>query len=186
MLQLSLARQLSRSLWKDESGAILSAELVIVLTIVVLGMITGLSCLQQSVVSELQDVGRAIRSLNQSYAITGFVGCRKTWGPTSVTSGSRFTDTSSGIYLTNSGGAEIGGGFRGAFIESSPSRLVAPEGTGVCPPSGVLPPSTPIPQGLPPAPAGDCPSCGPVPMTEPLHPQPEIPMGPVPQTLDQI
>lgn len=185
MLQPSLIRPLSRSLWKDESGAILSAELVIVLTIVVLGMITGLSCLQQSVVSELQDVGRAIRALNQSYAITGFVGCRKIWGPTSITSGSRFTDTSSGIYLTNTGGAEIGGGFRGAFMESSPSRIAAPEGAGACPPSAAAPP-TPIPERMPPAPAGECSSCGPTPMTEPLRPQPEIPMGPVPQTLDQI
>lgn len=179
--QLCWSRATCQSLWKDESGAILSAELVIVLTIVVLGMITGLTCLQQSVVGELQDVGRALRGLNQSYAITGFVGCRKAWGPTSVTSGSRFTDTTSGIFPGDTAGAvEIGGSSQGKFTESAPSRTIVSQGTTVCPPS------TAIPDDLPPAPSGGCPGCGPIPMVQPLCPQPEIPMGPVPQTLPQL
>ncbi|MFK7777493.1 MAG: Flp family type IVb pilin [Gimesia sp.] len=58
--------------WNDENGFVLSAELVIILTVAVLGMIVGLSYVQTAVVSELTDVSGAINSLNQNYAYTGF------------------------------------------------------------------------------------------------------------------
>ena len=60
-----------RKLWNDEAGAILSAELVLIMTILVIGMIVGLSELQDAVVNELNDVGEAIGSLNQSYFYHG-------------------------------------------------------------------------------------------------------------------
>jgi Flp pilus assembly pilin Flp len=58
-----------RKLWNDEAGAIISAELVLVMTIVVIGMIVGLKSLRDGVVSELADVGQAISNLNQSYRV---------------------------------------------------------------------------------------------------------------------
>ena len=58
--------------WNDESGFVLSAELVIILTVAVLGVIVGLSYVQTAVVSEFTDVAGAINSLNQNYAYTGF------------------------------------------------------------------------------------------------------------------
>ena len=58
--------------WNDETGFVLSAELVIILTVAVLGIIVGLSYVQTAVVNELSDVGSAISSLNQSYAYTGY------------------------------------------------------------------------------------------------------------------
>ncbi len=58
-------------LWKEESGAILSAELVLIMTILVIGMIVGLSELQDAVANELNDVGEAIGALNQSYFYHG-------------------------------------------------------------------------------------------------------------------
>lgn len=58
--------------WNDENGFIISAELVIILTVAVLAMIVGLSYVQSAVVSEMSDVGNAISSLNQNYAYTGF------------------------------------------------------------------------------------------------------------------
>jgi len=61
-----------RALWKDECGFIISAELVLVLTIAVLAMIVGLSEVAVAVNTELNDVSNAIGSLNQSYAYTGF------------------------------------------------------------------------------------------------------------------
>ncbi len=59
-------------LWYDESGFIVSAELVLVATLLVLGMIVGLSEVQHAVVTELNDVGDAIGNLNQSYFYSGF------------------------------------------------------------------------------------------------------------------
>jgi Flp pilus assembly pilin Flp len=78
-------------LWKDEAGAVLSAELVLIMTILVIGMIVGLSDLQDAVVNELNDVGEAIGSLNQSFFFHGQ--SSTTGGITkSFTRGSTFVD----------------------------------------------------------------------------------------------
>jgi len=61
-----------KSLWNDEAGVILSAELVLIGTILVLGMIVGLVELQCSIVAELSDLSSAFGNLNQSYQISGF------------------------------------------------------------------------------------------------------------------
>ncbi len=54
----------------DEHGFIVSAELVLVGTILVLGMIVGLTELSYGVNEELEDVGSAIGSINQTYYYT--------------------------------------------------------------------------------------------------------------------
>lgn len=61
-----------KSLWNDEAGVILSAELVLIGTILVLGMIVGLVELQCSIVAELSDLSSAFGNLNQSYETSGF------------------------------------------------------------------------------------------------------------------
>lgn len=61
-----------RTLLNDEAGFIVSAELVLVATILVIGMIVGLSEIQHAVVQELNDVADAIGSVNQTYSYTGF------------------------------------------------------------------------------------------------------------------
>ena len=61
-----------KTLWNDESGVILSAEIVLVGTILVLGMLTGLVSLQASVVAELADLASAFGNLDQSYNVSGF------------------------------------------------------------------------------------------------------------------
>lgn len=55
----------------DEAGFIISAELVLVATLLVVGLIVGLSEIQDSIVNELNDIGEAIGSLNQSYFYHG-------------------------------------------------------------------------------------------------------------------
>lgn len=82
-----------RKLWNDECGAVISAELVLVLTILVIGVIVGLSEVAVAVNTELNDISNAIGSLDQSFAFTGF----KADGGAglklkSVVNGSRFTD----------------------------------------------------------------------------------------------
>ena len=85
-----------KSLWNDEAGVILSAEIVLVGTILVVGMIVGLVELQCSVVDELNDLGEAIGSLNQSYQYTSIVSRKKAGLGTikAATFGSRFADRS--------------------------------------------------------------------------------------------
>lgn len=67
-------KNLVSRLWRDEAGFVVSAELVLVATITVLGMIVGLASVRDQVVQELGDVAAAIASANQSYswsAVTG-------------------------------------------------------------------------------------------------------------------
>lgn len=64
-----------QDLWTDEAGAVLSAEVVTVGTVAVLGTITGLSVAANAVDGELKDFAYAIRSLDQSYHIEGHKAC---------------------------------------------------------------------------------------------------------------
>ena len=64
------------ALYHDEAGFIVSAELILVSTIVVLGSIVGLSEIAHGVNQELEDVGSAIGSVNQTYKYTGFTGAK--------------------------------------------------------------------------------------------------------------
>ena len=65
---------LARTLWKDEAGFIVSAELVLIATIAVLGMLVGLSEVAWGVNEELEDVGSAYGSINQSFRYSGVCG----------------------------------------------------------------------------------------------------------------
>ncbi len=64
-----------QALWRDESGAVLSSELVLVGTVGVIGATVGLSAVKNSINQELVDVAKAIRSLDQSYCFEGTEGC---------------------------------------------------------------------------------------------------------------
>ena len=61
-----------RKFRNDESGFIVSSELVLIATICVIGLIVGLVEVQWAVVGELNDVSDAIGSLNQSFQFAGF------------------------------------------------------------------------------------------------------------------
>ena len=63
-----------KKLWLDEGGATISAELALVGTILVIGVVVGLSAVQTAVVSELADLGAAISNLDQSYSSGGITG----------------------------------------------------------------------------------------------------------------
>ncbi|WP_166823774.1 branched-chain amino acid aminotransferase [Thalassoroseus pseudoceratinae] len=67
---------LATALLNDEAGFIVSAELILIATILVLGLVVGLSEIANSVNGELNDVGAAIGSVNQSYSFSGFTGCK--------------------------------------------------------------------------------------------------------------
>ena len=61
-----------KQLWQDEAGVVVSAELVLVLTITVLAMVVGLHAVSKTVAQELNDVSSAIGALDQSYSFDGF------------------------------------------------------------------------------------------------------------------
>ncbi len=74
------------ALWHDEAGFIVSAELVLVATICVLGLIVGLSEVSWGLNEELEDVGSAFGSVNQSFSYRG------AYGHKGIMAGSYFGD----------------------------------------------------------------------------------------------
>ena len=62
-----------RTLWHDEAGFVLSAELVLVLTLGVLSMVVGLNAVAKAINQELFDLASAFGAISQSYFVTGFV-----------------------------------------------------------------------------------------------------------------
>lgn len=73
-------------LWRDEAGAIVSAEIMLVASILVIGVVVGLKSVRDSVVSEIADVGQAIANVDQSYWFSG------TGGHHGYTAGGQFND----------------------------------------------------------------------------------------------
>jgi Flp pilus assembly pilin Flp len=82
-------------LWKDEAGAVISAEIVLVATILVIGMVVGLKSVRDSVVTELADVAQAIANIDQSYSYSGIL------GHAAQTTGSFFNDQADFCDVTN-------------------------------------------------------------------------------------
>jgi hypothetical protein len=78
-------------LWKDDCGALIATEWVFVVTILVLGSITGLVMVRQAVLAELQDVANALMALDQSYSFSSQSNCE------SSTAGSAFFDVTESI-----------------------------------------------------------------------------------------
>ena len=87
-----------KKFWNDDSGVVVSAELVLILTIAVLGVVVGLAEFRTAVVAEFGDLSAAFSHLNQSYGYAGLHGC---WNPCaggwrSWVAGSSFVDVYEG------------------------------------------------------------------------------------------
>ncbi|MEW4489404.1 hypothetical protein AB1L42_15080 [Thalassoglobus sp. JC818] len=90
------------SLIDDEAGFVVSTELVLVATILVLGLIVGQTTLRDQVVTELADVADSVSALDQSYATSDLT------GHSSQTAGTNFDDTADFCDLTDSGAQSVG------------------------------------------------------------------------------
>lgn len=62
---------LLRRFIRDEAGAVLVVEIMIVLVVLGLGTIAGLAFMRDAFVQELADTGLAVNNLDQSYTVTG-------------------------------------------------------------------------------------------------------------------
>ena len=179
-----------KSLWNefidDEKGVILSAELVLILTIAVIGVVVGLSHVALAVNQELSDIACAIGSLNQSFSFTGYQCCRIFGRSTAFTAGSTFIDfpdvcDCAGVGLT-CGGSEIGScGINSGFGGGGMSGTGGGFGTGAGNYSGAaVPTNTPVV-----APCEDClPGSVTAPVCDHMSPTPDhngpLPSPPIP------
>ena len=73
---------------KKQGGFIMTTELVLLVTTMVVGMIVGLVTMRDSVVAEMEDVAEAVGALDQSYAYNGL----RESNSGSAVSGSQFLD----------------------------------------------------------------------------------------------
>ncbi len=106
-------------LWADEAGFVVSAELVLVGTILVLGLIVGLTEVRNQVVQELADLAIAVGSVNQSYSYSGIQG----HNVDTFTAGSLFVDTTD---FCDNGGIDPVGAPAGCInVEVPPTREAA-------------------------------------------------------------
>jgi hypothetical protein len=83
----SLMSKVLGMLWNDDDGFIVSTELVLIATILVLSLGIGLSQIAADVNVELGDVGAAISSINQSFSFGGASGHH------AIVEGTVFVDT---------------------------------------------------------------------------------------------
>ena len=78
--------KLMQRLWADEAGFVISTELTLVATILVIGMVVGLTSVRDQIVQELADVAGAISEIDQSYSFSAIT------GHNSSTAGADFLD----------------------------------------------------------------------------------------------
>jgi Flp pilus assembly pilin Flp len=171
---------------RDERGFLVSAELIIISTILVIGLIVGLVELQGALIHELNDVGEAIGSINQSYSFPG----TNTWkgGHIASTWGSAFFDGSDVCCCDCNQGASLfrstavvgeGKGSVGVVVGGSvPAAPMAPRVIATPVPQTPVIQSAPVIQHSPvvhPAPVVVpqaapvvCPPVGPVPQSAPV------------------
>lgn len=90
---------LMHRLWQDERGVVNSAEMVFVLSILVIGAIVGLAALRDAIVTELGDTGMAVGAVDQSYDFDEIAITNLQFGNTNqvtvnaTVAGSEFEDT---------------------------------------------------------------------------------------------
>jgi hypothetical protein len=89
------------NLWNDESGFIVSGELILISTVGVLSMIVGLSEVSNAINNELEDVASAFGSVNQSYRYSGLTGHAGLSDSGSFQDGLDFCDGSNSIGSTS-------------------------------------------------------------------------------------
>jgi len=119
LIQWEIRMALLQALWSDEVGFIISSELLLIATILVIGMIVGLTTIRDQVVQELADIAMAFSDLNQSYSYNGVT------GHTSSTAGSNFNDQTDFCDAPNSQNGD------GNFTPACVSVQIPPSEEGV-------------------------------------------------------
>lgn len=117
---------LKKKLRNRQGGFIISAELALITTILVIGLIVGLVAVRDAVVTELHDIAEAIGELDQSFDFDGIAnndGITQTEGGTFDDRDDRIT-TGAGPFA---GGATIGGDDTPlAYLDSDGDEGLAP------------------------------------------------------------
>jgi hypothetical protein len=96
-------QNLLAALWGDDRGAVLTPEWIMVATILVIGVLTGLIAVRQTVMARALDLAGHAQASNQSYSFSGQASCE------AATGGSAFTFAASDGLVVRSTAAVPGG-----------------------------------------------------------------------------
>ncbi len=77
---------------KKEAGFIVSAELVLIATILVIGLIVGMVVIRDAVTAEMHDVAEAIGAVDQSYSYAGITALDGAGSILAIVAGSEWND----------------------------------------------------------------------------------------------
>lgn len=105
-----------KQLLRDESGLVISAELIMIVTIAVIGLTAGWGAVSTMLSEELEDVANSVGSLDQSYNYRGLTA----WGHATC-SGSGFVDRKNLVNVSTSSASVAGYG----YTEIAPQYEVA-------------------------------------------------------------
>ncbi|HVS38940.1 MAG TPA: hypothetical protein VMS17_25505 [Gemmataceae bacterium] len=65
-------KALLSKLWADDKGAVMAAELVLIIGLTVIGIIPGLVALRNAENATLADIGNALLAINLDFSFSGF------------------------------------------------------------------------------------------------------------------
>ncbi|HZY88325.1 MAG TPA: hypothetical protein VFE78_26040 [Gemmataceae bacterium] len=68
-------RTLLHKLWADDQGALLAIEFLLFATVLVLGLVVGLTTLRSAIVAEFAELANALLTLSQGFSVGGLSGC---------------------------------------------------------------------------------------------------------------
>jgi len=116
----------SKKKGQGQAGFVVTAELLLITVILVLGLVTGMTKLRDQSIAELADTGAAIGAINQSYAV---LGTSWTTGGTNVAETAGFAFADAGDGQNN----EVGGDFGTVLYSAAPaaSTLTTPTETPI-------------------------------------------------------
>lgn len=101
-------RKVLSRLWSDDAGFVVSTELVLVATILVVGVTIGQATLRDAVISELADTADMINNINQSYSYSSVTGHSSSVAGSSMNDVEDFCETGTdGAQTGNASGACI-------------------------------------------------------------------------------
>lgn len=84
--------RLLQRLWHDEAGFVLTTEMTMVASVLVIGLTAGAVTIRDQLVQELADVSMAISSFNQSFSYAGVTACNASSAGTNFIDGNDFCD----------------------------------------------------------------------------------------------
>jgi Flp pilus assembly pilin Flp len=64
-------KSMLKKFWNDEAGFVVTVEMILVATVLVIGLVSGLTLLRDAILGELSDTAASFGNMNQTVAIAG-------------------------------------------------------------------------------------------------------------------